>query len=113
MLVFSSDDASPLKRAVRIPYSSIVDLTYGQKAGRRVGVALGLTTALGPAGLLALMSKKRHHFLTVEYAEAGKSEVAVFEVGKDIVRSTLAVVEVRSGKKIAFQDDQARHAMGQ
>src|SRR5262245_34200669 len=38
-----------------IPYSSIGSIEYGQKAGRRVGVAL----AVSP---VALLSKKRKHF---------------------------------------------------
>ena len=34
--------------------------------------------------------------------------MAVFELGKDVVRATLAVVEARSGKVVEDQDDEAR-----
>jgi hypothetical protein len=34
--------------------------------------------------------------------------VAVIELGKDIVRTTLAIVETRSGKQIEYQDEEAR-----
>lgn len=64
---------------------------------------------ISPAGLFLLFSKKRKHYLTVGYKDGdGKEQVAVFELGKDIVRTTLAVVETRSGKKIEYQDEEAK-----
>jgi hypothetical protein len=87
---------------VAIPYGSITDLEYGQKAGRRVGVAIMISP-------LALFSKKRKHYLTISYKDAaGKEQAGVFELGKDIVRPTLLIVQTRSGKKIAYQDEEAR-----
>lgn len=93
-------------REVRIPYAKITELEYGQKAGRRIGVAIMISP-------LALFSKKRNHFLTLTYKDAaGKEQAAVFEVGKDIVRTTLKVVETRSGKTVQYQDDEARKSIG-
>ena len=43
-----------------IPYERINDLEYGQKAGRRLGLAI----AINP---LLFFSKKRKHFLTVGF----------------------------------------------
>ena len=92
-----------------IPWSRVTDLEYGQKAGRRVGAAVGTTILLGPVGLLSLFSKKRKHFLTIGFKdEADTAQVVVLELGKDIVRTTLAVVQTRSGKPIEYQDDEAR-----
>jgi hypothetical protein len=94
---------------LRIPYKQIIDLEYGQKAGRRVGAAVGYTVLLGPLGLLTLFSKKRNHFLTIGFKdEKGMDQVAVLELGKDIVRVTLPIVETRSGKKIEYQDEEAK-----
>ncbi|MCW5981102.1 MAG: hypothetical protein KIT09_23670 [Bryobacteraceae bacterium] len=85
-----------------IPYERINALEYGQKAGRRLGVAI----AVSP---IALFSKKRKHFLTVNYTDdEEKQQAAVFELGKDIVRTTLASLEARSGRKIEYQDEEAR-----
>jgi hypothetical protein len=85
-----------------IPYKSIDSLEYGQKAGRRVGVAIMVSP-------LALFSKKRNHYLTIAFKDvAGKDQAAVFELGKDIVRTTLAIVQTRSGKQVEYQDDEAR-----
>jgi len=90
--------------SLMVPYASISSLEYGQKAGRRVGVAI----LINP---LALFSKKRKHFFTVGFKDKdGKDQAIVLELGKDIVRTTLTVVETRSGKEIEYQDDEARKA---
>lgn len=96
-LVFATKNAT-----VTIPYASVEGLEYGQKAGRRIGVAI----AISP---LALFSKKRNHYLTIAYKDqAGKDQSGVFELGKDIVRTTLTVLQTRTGKTIEYQDDEAK-----
>jgi hypothetical protein len=87
---------------LKIPYDRVNNLEYGQKAGRRLGLAI----AVSP---LALFSKKRKHYLTIGYLDAAdKQEALVFELGKDIIRTTLATVEARTGRKVEFQDEEAR-----
>jgi hypothetical protein len=82
------------------------ELEYGQKAGRRVGVAIMVSP-------LALFSKKRNHYLTITYTDSeGKEQAAVFELGKDIVRTSVKIVETRSGKDVQYQDDDARKSLG-
>ena len=64
-LVFTALD-NPFKgKTFSIPYKRIIDLEYGQKAGRRVGTAVATTVLFGPIGLLSLFSKKRNHYLTI------------------------------------------------
>ena len=90
------------RSVLSIPYERINALEYGQKAGRRLGVAIAVTP-------FALFSKKRKHFLTVNYTDHGeKQQAVVLELGKDIVRTTLASLEARSGRKIEYQDEEAR-----
>lgn len=85
-----------------IPYDTINSLEYGQKAGRRIGLAIVISP-------IALLSKKRKHFLTLGYQdENGKQQAAAFEVGKDTVRVDLATIEARTGRKIEYQDEEAR-----
>ena len=109
IMVFTAKDSKLAGKAVSIQWNRITDIEYGQKAGRRVGAAVGTTILLGPIGLLSLFSKKRKHFLTVGFKDdADKDQVAVIELGKDIVRTTLAVVQTRSGKQVEYQDDEAR-----
>jgi hypothetical protein len=101
-IVFAPDKkgVAPLS----IPYAVITGIEYGQKAGRRVAVAV----LVNP---LALFSKKRKHFLTLNYTDvAGKEQAVVLELGKDIIRTTLTIVETRSGKAIEYQDEEARKA---
>ena len=89
-----------------LPYDQIVELEYGQKAGRRVAVGVLISP-------FALFSKKRNHYLTISFKDLeGKEQAVVFELGKDIVRTTLKVLQVRSGKEIHFQDEEARKSIG-
>jgi hypothetical protein len=112
-LIFTADNKPFKGQTLKIPYQNIIDLEYGQKAGRRVGAAVATTVLLGPIGLLSLFSKKRKHYLTIGYkSEDGKDQVAVIELGKDIVRATLPIVETRSGKKVEYQDDEAKKSAG-
>jgi len=71
-----------------------------------VGASIATAVLISPVGLFMLFSKKRKHFVTIGYLdEAGKEQVAVFELGKDIVRTTLPILEARSGKKVTHQED--------
>ena len=91
-----------------IPYANFIDMEYGQKSGRRVGAAIATTILLGPLGLLTLFSKKQNHFLTIGFKdEAGKEQVAIFKLNKDMVRTTLPILEARSGKKVEYQSKSA------
>src|SRR5262249_49949021 len=110
-LVFTALD-NPFKgKTFSIPYNHIIDLEYGQKAGRRVGTAVATTVIFGPIGLLSLFSKKRNHYLTIGFKDdAGKDQVVVLELGKDIVRTTIPIIETRSGKKVEYQDQEARNS---
>lgn len=47
--------------------------------------------------------------ITIGYTdEAGKKQVSVIELGKDIVRTTSTIVETRSSKQIEYLDDNVR-----
>lgn len=113
------DDARELRFAYKlkgkeqsynIPYKQIIDIEYGQKAGRRVGAAIATAILISPVGLFLLFSKKRNHYVTIGYRGTdGEDQVAIFELGKDIVRTTLPILEKRSGRKIEYQDDEGRN----
>jgi hypothetical protein len=102
-----TSDATTAKFAAKkghfeIPYAKITGLEYGQKAGRRVGVAL----AVSP---VALFSKKRKHYLTVSFSDdQGAKQGAVLEIGKGKIKSVTAMLETRSGKKVEFESEEAR-----
>ena len=89
---------------LRIPYDKVNLLEYGQKAGRRLGMAIVVSP-------LFLLSKKRRHYLTIGYVdEHGEQQAAVFELGKKIVRSTLIGLEARTGLAVDYENEEARLA---
>jgi hypothetical protein len=107
-LVFVADNVAPGSSSLRIQYSSIHDLEFGQKVRRRVAAATGSTALLGPIGALAFAAKKREHYLTVVYTDdCGLNQVAILRLGKGVVRSTLVTIEARSRTAVEYQDEHA------
>jgi hypothetical protein len=108
-LVFVPNPASPTRPLLRIRYSSIHDLEFGQKVRRRIAAATVGTALFGPIGALAFAAKKREHYLTVLFTDdRGLNQVAILELGKHVVRSTLGTIEARSGTVVEYQDEAAR-----
>jgi len=86
---------------LEIPYDKVNDLEYGQTAGRRLPLGLAISPLLS--------SKKRKNYFTIGYNDKNDQQQAAFsELGKNIVRTTLASVELHTGKKIDYQDEEAR-----
>ena len=89
---------------VRIPYSKINTIEYGQRVSRRFVEAVLVSPLL-------LLAKKRKHFLTVGYTdEQGRQQALVFQINKGAVRAVLVSLEAKTGRKIEFQDEEARKA---
>ncbi len=86
-----------------IPYQNITSLEYGQKAGRRVGVAIVIS-------VWALFSKKRKHILTIGWKdEAGEPQGVVVEVPKGTAKTFITIVETRSGVEVEYESEEARN----
>jgi hypothetical protein len=86
----------------RVPYDKINLVEYGQKVDRRYIAAVLVSP-------LFLLAKKKEHFLTVGYSdEENRQQAMVFKVGKDDIRMLLVSLEARTGRKVEFQDDDAR-----
>lgn len=93
--------ASP-KGGFVIPYEGVTSIEYGQKAGRRLGVALTIT-------VWALFSKKRKHFLTIGYKdEKDQPQGVVIELPKGRPKSIITILEARSGLKCEYESEEAR-----
>lgn len=87
---------------VNVPWDKINMLEYGQKVGRRIGLAIIVSP-------LFLMTKSRKHFLTISFLdEKDRQQALVFELHKDRVRSVLVTMEARTGLRVEFQDNEAR-----
>jgi hypothetical protein len=107
-LIITTDDRVLVfrnkKAAVEIPYERINLLEYGQRVSRRY--ALGVVVSP-----LLLLSKKRRHYLTIGYRdEADRQQALVFQVDKDDIRAVLAALEARTGRRVEYQDEEARKA---
>ena len=90
--------------SLRVPYGNINTLEYGQKVERRIAEAIIISP-------LMLLSKRRTHFLTIGYTDAdGHQQAMVFRVESGDVRSLLVGLEARTGRKVEYQDDEARKA---
>jgi hypothetical protein len=98
-LVFHTQTAG-----IGVAYQKINTVEYGQNVSRRYAAAVLISPVL-------LLSKERRHYVTLGYLdEEGKQQALVFRVGKGDIRSVLASLEARTGRRIEFQDDEARKA---
>ncbi len=89
---------------MRVPYSEINLIEYGQRVSRRYAEAILISP-------LMMLSKKRTHFLTVGFSDAGgRQQAMIFEVSKSDIRTVLVTLEARTGRKVEFQDEEARKA---
>src|SRR5215467_2228242 len=106
-LDLSSTDAFVLrdgKREFRVPYARVNSVEYGQNVSRRYAAAVLISPVL-------LLSKSRKHFVTVGYTdEFGAQQALVFRVDKGDIRSVLASLEARTGRRVEYQDNEARKA---
>jgi len=95
---------SAAKTDLQIPYRKIDTLEYGQNVSRRYAEAILLSPVL-------LLSKSRKHFVTIGYEDReGRRQALVFRVDKGDIRSVMASLEARSGRRFTFLDDEARKA---
>jgi hypothetical protein len=87
---------------VQVPYDKINVLEYGQRISRHYVEAILISPVF-------LLSKKKTHYLTIGFTDDhGRQQAMIFQVGKNEVRSMLVVMEAKSGRRVEYQDDDAR-----
>lgn len=92
------------KVTIRVRYERINLIEYGQKVDRRLAEAILISP-------LMILSKKRQHFVTVGFeAEDGRQQAMLFKVDKEAIRTILVSLEARTGRKVTYQDEEARKA---
>jgi hypothetical protein len=90
------------KTELTIAYGKINTLEYGQNVSRRYAAGILISPVL-------LLSKARKHFVTIGYTDAdGRQQALVFRVNKHDIRLVLAGLEARTGRRVEFQDEEAR-----
>lgn len=104
--VQSSDDLLVRARQhdVKVAYKDINTIEYGLRVSRRYMEAALISPVL-------LLSKKRQHFLTIGFTgEDGKQQAMVLQVDKSDIRPLLVSLEAKTGRRVEYQDDEARKA---
>ena len=87
-----------------IAYRKINTVEYGQSVSRRYAAAVLISPIL-------LLSKSHKHFVTIGYVdEDGKQQALVIRVDKGDIRSVLASLEARTGRRVEYLDGDARKA---
>jgi hypothetical protein len=90
------------KTELTIDYRRVNTLEYGQNVGRRYAAAILISPVL-------LLSKSRKHYVTIGYTDAdGKQQALVVRIEKGDIRAVLASLEARTGRRVEYQDDEAR-----
>ena len=107
-IIVMEDDAlefNPAKKqTIRIPWKDITTLEYGMRVSRRYMEAVLISPVF-------LAAKRRQHYLTIGYTDSdSRPQAMVLEVGKESIRPMLVSLETKSGKKIEYQDEEARKA---
>ena len=103
----SSDDSlkvSTRNSSLLIPYKDVNTLEYGLRVSRRYVEAALISPVF-------LLGKKKTHFLTIGYTDPdGKQQAMVLQVGSGEIRPLLVALEARTGRRIEYQDEEARKA---
>lgn len=90
--------------SVEVAYKNVTNLEYGTRVGRRYVSAVLISP-------LFLVAKTKKHFLTIGYTDKdGNEQAMVLQVGKDQIRPLLVSLEARTGRRVEYQDDEARKA---
>jgi hypothetical protein len=85
-----------------IDYRRINTIEYGQSVSRRYAEAILISPVL-------LLAKSRKHFVTLGYLDdASRQQALVVRVDKGDIRSFLASLEARTGRRVEYQDNEAR-----
>ncbi len=89
-------------QSVTIPYRNVQSLEYGQNVSRRYAAAVLISP-------MFLLTKSRRHFVTIGFTNPdGKEQVLIVRVEKGDIRSVLTTLESRTGRRIEYQDEEAR-----
>lgn len=92
------------KTSVVVAYKDVNTLEYGLKVSRRYVEAALISPVF-------LLGKKKTHFLTIGYHdENGIQQAMVLEVGGSEIRPLLVSLEARTGRRVEYQDEEARKA---
>src|SRR5688500_13530884 len=90
------------KTELRIDYAKVNTIKYCQNVSRRYAAGILISPVL-------LLSKSRRHFVTLGYLDGeSKQQALVVRIEKGDIRAVLASLEARTGRRVEYQDKEAR-----
>lgn len=91
-------------KSISVAWSDVSNIEYGLHVDRRYLEAILISP-------LFLIAKKRSHFITIGYQDGdGHQQAVVLEVSKGDIRQLLVSLEARTGRRVEYQDEEARKA---
>lgn len=89
-------------KKVEIPPKSVVSLSYGQEAHRRVGTMVALAILVAPVALFGLFHKTRLHYIGLQYTTPDNKTGGILLQGdKDNYRAILVALQGVTGVPVA------------
>lgn len=89
------------RKRVIIPVADVTNVSYGQKAYRRVADMAVLSVLATPVALFGLLHKSKDHIVGIEYKlPDGKTGAILLTVHKDSYESLLRAMKATTGKAI-------------
>lgn len=93
---------------VEILSKNVTALSYGSEASRRAGLWVGLA-AIHPAALFGLLTKKRDHYVGIEYRDKdGKAGAILIKAHKSEYMAMLLSLHSVTGQKVIGVMDKPR-----
>jgi hypothetical protein len=91
-------------KAISVAWSDVNNIEYGLHVNRRYLEAVLISPLL-------LAAKKKSHFVTIGFEDTeGRQQALVLEVSKSDIRQLLVSLEARTGRRVEYQDEEARKA---
>jgi hypothetical protein len=90
---------------LEIAPKSVITLSYGQEAHRRVGTMVALAILVAPIALFGLFHKTRLHYIGIEYSTPdGKNSGILLQGDKDNYRAILVALQGVSGTPVSVSE---------
>lgn len=89
-------------KKVEIPPKSVISLSYGQEAHRRVGTMIALAILVAPVALFGLFHKTRLHYIGLQYTTPDNKTGGILLQGdKDNYRAILVALQGVTGVPVS------------
>jgi len=88
-----------------IPPKSVISLSYGQEAHRRVGTMVALAILVAPVALFGLFHKTRLHYIGIQYTTPDTKNAGILLQGdKDNYRAILVALQGVTGAPVSVAE---------